>query len=114
MFWSDFHKTSEDPNCLTKEHQCKNNNIFGRQASNPPNVERNFASKADINFSVKKVAIKTREGNTVFGLSCKFSKYDVNLTSRKRFGYPKQMHATNSVTKGHNYGISQTPREKSV
>ena len=34
MFWpwsspSDFHRTSEDPNCLIKEDQCKNNNIFG-------------------------------------------------------------------------------------
>ena len=33
MFWpgsspSDFHKTSEDPNCLTKKDQCKNNNIL--------------------------------------------------------------------------------------
>ena len=55
MFWSgsspsDFHKTSEDPNCL----QCKNNNIFGRHASNGRNVERNFASEGDINFSVTK------------------------------------------------------------
>ena len=33
MFWpgsnpSDFHKTSEDPNCLIKEDQCKNNNFL--------------------------------------------------------------------------------------
>ena len=51
---SDFHKTSEDPNCLIKEDQCKNTNIFGRHASNGPNVEKNFASKGDIDFSVIK------------------------------------------------------------
>ena len=49
MLWprtspSDFHKTSEDPNCLIRENQCKNNNQFGRHASNGPTVERNFAS----------------------------------------------------------------------
>ena len=59
MFWpgsspSDFHKTSEDPNCLIKEDQCKNN-IFGRHASNGPNVERNSSSKGDIHFSIKKL-----------------------------------------------------------
>ena len=59
MFWpgsspSDFHKTSEHPNCLIMEDHCKNNNIFGRHVSNGPNVERNFASKWDIDFSVTK------------------------------------------------------------
>ena len=59
MFWpgsspSDFHKTSEDPNCLIKEDPCKNNDTFGRHVSNGPNVERNLASKVDINFSVTK------------------------------------------------------------
>ena len=59
MFWSgsspfDFHKTSDDPNCLIKEDQCKNNNSFGRHVSNGPNVERDFASKGDIDFSVTK------------------------------------------------------------
>ena len=48
----DFHQTSEDSNCLIKEDQCKNKNIFGRHASNGPNVERNFARKGDIDFSV--------------------------------------------------------------
>ena len=48
---SDFHKTSEDPNCLIKEDHCKNN-LFGRHASNGPNVESNFASKGDINVFV--------------------------------------------------------------
>ena len=57
MFWpgsspSDFHITSEDPNCLIKEDQCRNNNIFARHASNGPKCERNFASKGDIDFSV--------------------------------------------------------------
>ena len=89
MFWpgsspSDFHKTSEDPNCLIKEDQCKNN-IFGRHVSNGPNAARNFASKGDIDFSVtkfrfcdkfKKVATNTSEGNRVFGISDKFSKHD--------------------------------------
>ena len=61
MFWpgsrpSDFHKTSEGSNCLIKENQCKNNNFFGRHTSNSPNVERNFASKEDIDFSVTKFA----------------------------------------------------------
>ena len=51
---SDFHKTSEDPNCLIKEDHCKNKNIFGRHASDGPNIERNFASKGDIDFSVTK------------------------------------------------------------
>ena len=27
-------KTSEDPNCIIKEDQCKNTNIFGRHSSN--------------------------------------------------------------------------------
>ena len=31
--------------------------------------------------------------------------------SGKSFGYPKQMRATYSVTKDHNHGINQTPRE---
>ena len=58
LFWpgsspSDFHKTSEDPNCLIMEDQCKNN-IFRRHVSNGPNVQRNFASKGDIDFSVTK------------------------------------------------------------
>ena len=51
---SDFHKTFEDPNCLIKEDQCKNKNIFGQHASDGPNVERKFASKGDIDFSVTK------------------------------------------------------------
>ena len=103
MFWpgsspSDFYETSNDSNCLIKEDQCKNNNIFERHASNGPNVERNFASKGDIDFSVteirfcdkfKIVATKTREGNRVFGVSDKFSKHDVSLNSGKSFGYPK-------------------------
>ena len=59
MFWPgfspyDFHKTSEGPNCLIKQDQCKNNNFFGRHATNGPNVERKFASKRDIDFSVTK------------------------------------------------------------
>ena len=80
MFWpgsspSDFHKTSESPSCLIKEGQCKNNNIFGKHAINGPNVERSFASKGDIDFSVtkfrfcdkyKKVVTNTSEGNKVF------------------------------------------------
>ena len=119
---SDFHKTSEDPNCLIKEDQCKNN-IFGRHVSNGPNAARNFASKGDIDFSVtkfrfcdkfKKVATNTSEGNRVFGISDKFSKHDVSIASGKSFGYPKQMRATYSVTKDHNYGINQTPRETLV
>ena len=97
MFWpgsspSDFHKTSEDPDCLIKEDQCKNNNIFGRHASNGPNVERNFASKGDNDFSVtkfrfcdkfKKVATSTSGGSRVFGVSYNFSKHDVSLNSGK-------------------------------
>ena len=56
----------------------------------------------------------TSEGNRVFGVSDKFSKHDVNLTSGKSFGYPKQMHATDTITKYHNYGINQTPRKTLV
>ena len=128
MFWpwsspSDFHKTSEDPNCLIKEDQYKNNNIFWWHASNGPNIERNFESKGDIDFSVskfkfcdklKKVSINTSEANIVFRVSYKFSRHDVSLTSGKSFGYPKQMHATYSVTKNYNYGINQTPRKTLV
>ena len=60
MFWpglspSNFHKTSEDSNCLIKEDQCKKNNIFGRHASDGANVERNFAGKGNIDFSVTKL-----------------------------------------------------------
>ena len=51
---SDFYKTSEGPNCLIKEDQCRNNNIFGRRAINGLNVEKKFASKVDIDFSVTK------------------------------------------------------------
>ena len=98
-------------------------NIFGRHVSNGPNVGRNLASKEDIDFSVtkfrfyhksKKVATNTSEGNRVFGVSDKFSKHDVSLASGKSFGYPKQVRATSSVTKDHNYGINQTPRETLV
>ena len=46
--------------------------------------------------------------------SDKFSKHDVSIASGKSFGYPKQMRATYSVTKDHNYGINQTPRETLV
>ena len=88
MFWpgsspSDFHKTSEDPNCLFKENQRKNN-LFG------PNFERNFATKRDIDFSVTKfrfcdkfwkVASNTNDEKRVFGVSDKFSKHDVSHTS---------------------------------
>ena len=45
----------KDPNCLIKEDQCKNKNIFGQHASNGPNVERNFTRKRDIDFSVTKI-----------------------------------------------------------
>ena len=103
MFWPgfspyDFHKTSEGPNCLIKQDQCKNNNFFGRHATNGPNVERKFASKRDIDFSVikfrfcdkyRKVPTNTSDGNRVFGVSDKFSKHDVSLTPGKRFGYTK-------------------------
>ena len=60
MFWpgsspSDFHKTSEVSNCLIKEDQYKKKNIFGRHASDGANVERNFAGKGNIDFSVTKL-----------------------------------------------------------
>ena len=42
------------------------------------------------------------------GDSDKFSKHDVSL------GYPKQMHATYSITKDYNYGIDQFPRKTLV
>ena len=97
MFWPgsspfDFHKTSEGPSCLIKDDQRKNNNIFGRHASNGPNTERNFATKGGIDFSVtkfrfcdkyKKAATNTSEGNRVFGVSDKVSKHDVSLTQEK-------------------------------
>ena len=60
MLWpgsspSDCHKTSENPKCLIKENQCKNNNPFGRHASNGLSAsEKNFASKGDTDFSVTK------------------------------------------------------------
>ena len=47
-------------------------------------------------------------------VSEKFSKDDISLTSGKSFAYPKQMHATYSVSKDHNYGIKQTPRETPI
>ena len=106
----------KDPNCLIKKDQCKNRNIFGQHASNGPNVERNFTRKRDIDFSVtkimfydkfKKFTSNTSKGNRVFEVS-EFSKHDLNLTSGKSFGYPKQMHATDSITKYHNYGINNS------
>ena len=48
----------------------------------------------------------TSEGNRVFD--------DINLSSGKSFGYPKQMHTTDTITKYHNYGINQTPRKTLV
>ena len=84
----------ESPDCLIKEDQRKNNNIFGRHASNDPNIERNFASKGDIDFSVtkfrfcdkyKKFAINTSEANRIFSVSDKFSKHNISLTPRKKF-----------------------------
>ena len=64
MFWpgsspTGFHKTSQGPNCLIKEDQHKNNNIFGRHASNGLNVERNFASKGDIDFLLQNIGFVT-------------------------------------------------------
>ena len=56
----------------------------------------------------------TSEGNRVFGVTNKFRKHDINLTSGKSFGYPKQMHTTDTITKYHNYGINQTPRKTLV
>ena len=127
MFWlgsspSDFHKTSEGHNCLIKEDQYKNNNIFGRHASNCPNIKRNFASKGDIDFSVSKFRfcdkykrpINTSEGNRVFGVSDKFSKHGTSLDPGKSFGCPKQMYGTYSITKDHNYGINQASRKNLV
>ena len=46
--------------------------------------------------------------------SDKCSKHDVSIASGKSFGYPKQMRATYSVTKDHNYGINQTLRKTLV
>lgn len=46
-----------------------------------------------------------------FGVSNKFSKHDVSLTSENSFEYPKQMLATYSVTKDYNCGTRQTSRE---
>ena len=56
---TDFHKTSEGPNCLIKEDQYKNNNIFGRYAGNGLNVERNFASKGNIDFLLQNIGFVT-------------------------------------------------------
>ena len=56
---TDFHKTSQGTNCLIKEDQHKNNNIFGRHASNGLNVERNFASKGDIDFLLQNIGFVT-------------------------------------------------------
>ena len=95
-------KTSQDPNCLIKENQFKNN-IFGRHASNSPNVEGNFASKGDIDFSVTK-----------FRFYDKFKEVTTNTLPQKGFGYPKQIHVSYSVTKDRNYGINQTPRKTIV
>ena len=60
------------------------------------------------------INLKKSQLTPLKGISDKFSKHDVTLTSRKRFGYPKQMYATCSVTKDHIYGINQTPRETLV
>ena len=128
MFWpgfspSYFHKSSEGPNCLIKEDKCKNDNIFGRHASNGRNVEKHFASKGDIDFSIakcrfsekyKKVTTNTSEGNRVFRVNGEFNKHSISLTTGKSFGYPNQIHATDSVLKDNNYGINQTPRKSLV
>ena len=64
-------KTSEDPNCLIKEDRCKNKNILG-DILVMANVEKKFASKGYIDFSVnksrfcdkfEKVATNTIEGH---------------------------------------------------
>ena len=58
-----------------------------------------------------RVLLLGNEGNSVFGVSDKFSKHDISLTPGKSFGYPKQMHATYSITKDYNYGVNQTSRK---
>ena len=87
------------------------------------NFERNFATKRDVDFSVTKfrfcdkfwkVASNTNDEKRVFGVSDKFSKHDVSHTSGNGFGYPKQMHATYSVTEVHNYGNNQTTPRKTL
>ena len=52
---------------LVKENRCKNN-LFGRHASNGPNVEWNFAKKEDIDFTWKKVAITPVKAIEFLGL----------------------------------------------
>ena len=123
LAWVQSVLSSEGPNCLIKEDQCRHDNIFGRHTCNGQNVERHFPSKGEIDLSVikfrfcekyKKVATNTSEGNRVFGVSGEFSKHDISLTPGKSFRYPKQMHVTFSVNKDHNYGINQTPRKSLV
>ena len=123
-FWSwsnpsEFHKTSAGRICLVEEDQCRNTNIFGRHAINDPNVERNFASKGDIDFSVtkfkfcdkcEKVATNTMKEIEFLGLVINSVNMALALPQEKK----QQMHATYSVTKGHNYGIKQTPRKTLV
>ena len=71
--------------------------------------------KETLTFLLQNLGLcNTSEGNRVLGVSDKFSKHDVSLTSGKSFGYLKQMHATYSITKDHNYGINQTPRKTLV
>ena len=82
------------------------------------NVEKNSQAKETLIFLLTNLGfvinLKKSQLTPVKGVSDKFSKYDVTLTLRKRFGCPKQMYATCSVTKDHNYGINQTPRETLV
>ena len=64
-----------------------------------------------MNFKKSQLApVKER----VSGISDKFSNHDVSIASGKSFGHLKQMRATYSVAKDHNYGINQTPRETLV
>ena len=58
MFWSDFHKISEDPNCLTKEHHCKNNNILDDRLVIPQTLKEISQAKQTLIFLLKKLQLK--------------------------------------------------------
>ena len=68
MFWSDFHKTSEDPNCLTKEHQCKNNNILDDRLVIPQTLKEISQAKQTLIFLLKKLQPKPEKEIQFLGL----------------------------------------------
>ena len=101
MFWpvsspSDFHKTSEDPNCLLSRINVRIILLDGMLVM-VQTLNEISQAKETLIFLLQNLGFLllfkksqlTSVKERVFGDSGKFSKHDVSLTSGKSFGYPK-------------------------